>query len=82
MSSPKVGQTVRVRLDVMEHLAGGWQQISDVCSVKRTGYVAVGIVLKVGRHFLTMSPVTNSEDSAHCSYRIPVGAIRSLRRLR
>lgn len=78
----KRGALVVVSMVDMEHDDFGWQPIAETRRRKAGRYQAVGWVVKTTRRFLVIAPVATREASAtFCAYRIPRGAIRSVRRI-
>ena len=76
------GTLVEVEMDDMEHVSHGWTSFEDIKNQRRTAYKAAGYLIASDKHFTVIGSVTNDEAHAFCAFRIPTGAIQSVRRLR
>lgn len=77
----KPGTLVEVELDDMEHVSHGWQSFEFLSKQDRTAYRCAGYLISKSKHWTVIGSVTNSEAHAFCAFRIPTGAVRSMRRL-
>ena len=75
----KPGTLVEVEMDDMEHVSHGWKSFDDITSQGRTAYKAAGYLIASDKHFTVIGSVTNDEAHAFCAFRIPTGAIRSIK---
>ena len=78
----KAGTLVEVEMDDMEHVSHGWESFQAIIDQPRTAYKAAGYLISRDKHWTVIGSVTNDEAHAFCAFRIPTGAIRSIKRLR
>ena len=78
----KPGTLVEVEMDDMEHVSHGWQSFESITTQERTAYKAAGYLISRDKHWTVIGSVTNDEAHAFCAFRIPTGALRSMRKLR
>lgn len=81
MSRFRPGPLVEISWSDIEHEDFGWQELEAIKAKKAHRYRAVGYLVKRGRRFVLIVPVIG-ESAAFCAYRIPRGAVRSIRRLK